>query len=363
MIYFDVTKAARSRHHSGLQRVSSRLRHELGARVRSVVWEKQTWLDADTQSPAAATPDDWLITPELFSEAERPGWWKLLRQPRSSRYRLAAIFHDAIPLRFPRSTWPQSVARHPEYLKMLSLFDRVLAVSEASRRELEEFWRWQEVTPRATVGRIELGADFLISGKGDDASGPAQESSRHGNLNTARAAPSLLSVGILEPRKNQMLLLDVAEHLIARGVNFELNIVGRVNPHFGKPILKRVQKLAASYSQIRYHGAASDESVAALWSTARASVFPTLAEGCGLPLLESLARGVPCVASDLPVLRESGEGGGCVFAAPNVRVTWLDALAKILMDDVHRETLAAEAKARTLPTWTSAAAQLLTSLR
>jgi glycosyltransferase involved in cell wall biosynthesis len=218
---------------------------------------------------------------------------------------------------------------------------------------LEEFWRWQEVTPRCAVGRIELGADFL-----------RENGVCHENLNTARATgPSLLSVGILEPRKNQVLLLDVAEQLIARGVNFELNIVGRVNPHFGKPILNRLRRLVAKYPQIRYHGAASDERVAALWSTARASVFPTLAEGCGLPLLESLARGVPCVASDLPVLREAGEGGGCVFVEPDNRAAWRTALTQILTDDPHREILVTQAKARSLPTWSAAAAHLLASLR
>ena len=46
---------------------------------------------------------------------------------------------------------PQSVARHPGYLKFLARFDRVWAVSAASREELLGFWRWQGVTPRSTI--------------------------------------------------------------------------------------------------------------------------------------------------------------------------------------------------------------------
>jgi glycosyltransferase involved in cell wall biosynthesis len=169
-------------------------------------------------------------------------------------------------------------------------------------------------------------------------------------------------VGIIEPRKNQLLLLDVAEKLIEQGTPFRLDVVGRINPHFGASIAQRLRRLAARYSQIRYHGAASDEVVAGLWRNAHASVFPTLAEGCGLPLLESLARGVPCVASDLPVLRETGEGGGCVFAAANDRTAWVASLTRVLTDLNYTEELRTQARSRVLPTWAHAADQLVRSL-
>jgi len=355
MIYFDVTKAGRSRHLSGLQRVSTRLRTELGARVRSAIWKNKAWHDAATGNVVALGADDWVITPELFAEAERPGWWELLAQPITQRGRMAAIFHDAIPLKFPQWTWPQSVARHPEYLKMLACFDRVLAVSDASRGELTGFWEWQGVTPVNPVGRIELGADFLPQMGTDNSIGAAAAARADG-------VPSLLCVGIIEPRKNQMVLLDVAERLIERGIRFRLDLVGRINPHFGDPIARRMRTLAAKYPEIRYHGAAPDEAVAKLWQTARASVFPTLAEGCGLPLLESLARGVPCVASDLPVLRESDGGGGCVFVDPHDRGAWAATLTRVLTDTSVVDGLRAQARARVLPTWHQAAEQLLQSL-
>ena len=76
--------------------------------------------------------------------------------------RLAAMFHDAIPLRFPHITWPHSVQRHPSYMKMLSLFDGVFGVSQHSSLILEEYWEWLEYEYSPSVKSIQLGADGLF---------------------------------------------------------------------------------------------------------------------------------------------------------------------------------------------------------
>ena len=117
MIYFDVTKAGTAGHRSGLMRVSARLADGLGTAATEVRWP--AW-------KRAVKPDDWFFTGELFSEEERPGFSDFLA---ARPCRLAAIFHDAIPLKHPHITWPQSVARHPGYMKLLARFDRVWAVS------------------------------------------------------------------------------------------------------------------------------------------------------------------------------------------------------------------------------------------
>ena len=53
-------------------------------------------------------------------------------------------------------------------------------------------------------------------------------------------------------------------------------------------------------------GYLTDAEVEVLWSLAACAVFPTLAEGFGLPVLEGMARGVPIACSDIPVLHEVG---------------------------------------------------------
>ncbi|HEY0965788.1 MAG TPA: glycosyltransferase [Opitutaceae bacterium] len=336
MIWFDHTKSGQAGHRSGLTRVSSRLRAELGGAAGAVRWG---------QWDRSTAPGDWFLTAELFCEEERPGFWEFLRKPPC---RLAAIFHDAIPLKRPDITWPQSVSRHPEYMKMLASFDRVFAVSEASRAELEGFWRWQGVRAKAAVEVIALGAD----GAGGARQAVPREPVR----------PSLLCIGIIEPRKNQAFLVDACESLWAEGLDFDLHLVGRVNPHFGRPIEALIKRIAGARKGLRYHGAADDARVAELYAGATALVFPTVAEGCGLPLLESLWQGVPCVCSDLPVLRENADGGGCVSVAVSDSAAWQAALREMIRDRALRATLAGAACARPLPTWSGAAEYLRTAL-
>lgn len=337
MIYYDVTKMGGARHKSGLMRVTSRLLAALGPAVQPVSWQRGAWVDA-ARRPVALQPDDWVLTVELFSGAERPG----LREFLATRpCRMAAVFHDAIPLKLPHVTWPHSVQRHPDYMKLLAGFDRVWAISEWSRSELTGFWAWQGVLPRARVDVIALGADFDGAVRAAATPGPA-------------GRRSLLCVGIVEPRKNHDFLLTVAEELWRAGHDFDLHIAGRVNPHFGEPIARRIKALASRERRLHFHGAASDATLHALYASARAVVFPTIAEGCGLPLLEALWRGVPCVCSDLPVLRENADAGGCLTASLNDVADWKLKLGRLLSDEGESARLRSEAGARPLPTWAEA---------
>jgi glycosyltransferase involved in cell wall biosynthesis len=340
MIYFDVTKTGWARHRSGLTRVSSRLAEELGAAASPVRWDRGAFRPAHGGGTLDVRPTDWLLTAELFSEEERPGLGEFVR---ARPCRLAAIFHDNIPLRLPHVTWPQSVERHPGYVKLLAGFDRIWAVSADSRDDLLGFWQWQGAAPAPRVDLLALGADFnrqprTVTGAGEGAE-------RRG----------LVSVGIIEPRKNQAFLLETCTGLWDEGLEFTLHIVGRVNPHFGKKIVKQIVALQKRYPALQFHEAADDELLRRIYAQARASVFPTLAEGCGLPLLESLWLGVPCVCSDLPVLRENAAGGGCLPAAVNDRAAWRAALRAVLTDDAVHARLVQAATTRPLPTWAQAA--------
>jgi glycosyltransferase involved in cell wall biosynthesis len=346
MIHYDVTKSSLAGHASGLLRVNTRLLAELGPAARP-----GTWLEA----ARAAGPEDWFLTGELFSESERPGFGEFLAV---RRCRAAAIFHDAIPLRFPRITWPHSVARHPGYMKMLSRFDRVFAISSSSREELLGYWRWIGVEKAPPVDVLRLGADFIPGRRGQVVHCTQPDAAGY----NVQPDPLLLCVGILEPRKNQSFLIGVCESLWAEGLRFSLELVGRVNPVCGREVADRVADAARRHPGLRYRGPVDDAGMARLYAAAAAGLFPTLAEGCGLPLLESLWMGVPVVCSDLPVLLENASGGGCVAVEAGNAGAWKSALRDFLTNAALRARLGEEARARRLPTWAEAAAALRTAM-
>jgi glycosyltransferase involved in cell wall biosynthesis len=356
MIYFDVTNAHRSRHKSGLLRVSARLLSELGAKATPVVWRHRQWFKAADipkggawrlwlkpglrPLPVQFGVADWLFTPEVFAPDERPGFAESFVR---KEVRKAVLFHDAIPLKFPHITWPRSVARHAPYMGMLAEFDHVFAVSQASAEEIGGFWRWQgrlnlpKAPPPVTV--LPLGADFN------------GQSRRIRTRSEARPPPVVLCTGILEPRKNQVFLIEVCEALWSTALLFELHFVGRVNPHFGRPVLAAIQAARRRGRPIHHHHGLDDDGLSALYARTRVTAFPTMAEGCGLPLLESLWQGVPCLCSDLPVLRENADCGGCVSLPLDQPESWQETLRSLLTTDMAWGRLAQQAGTRPLPTW------------
>jgi glycosyltransferase involved in cell wall biosynthesis len=94
---------------------------------------------------------------------------------------------------------------------------------------------------------------------------------------------------------------------------------------------------------------ADDATAAYYLQHATALLMPSFAEGYGLPLAEALAMGVPAVASDLPALREVGEGAVC-FLSPDDDSGWVESVKALAADPAaaRRELQSAGWQ---VPTW------------
>jgi glycosyltransferase involved in cell wall biosynthesis len=84
----------------------------------------------------------------------------------------------------------------------------------------------------------------------------------------------------------------------------------------------------------------SAEDLEGLYALAAAFVFPSLAEGFGLPVLEAMARGVPVACSDRPALPEVA-GDAALLFDPTDQPAVTESVRRLIRDAGLRADLAA----------------------
>jgi len=296
---------------------------------------------AGRAAPALPT-DAGLLVPEIFSaEVARalPALFATACGPR------VAIFHDAIALQFPELTPPKTVARFPPYLVELLRFDGIAAVSEDSRDALLDYWHWLGVPNTPPVRAIPLGMDTHA---------PVPNS----EISPRPAPPIVLCVASIEGRKNHPALLAACEILWMRGEKFSLHLIGLAQAQTGATALAKIRALQAAGHPLRYDGPVSDAAVEAAYAACTFTVYPSVIEGFGLPVIESLSQGKPCICSARGALGESARGGGCIALATVDAAAIADAIARLLHSPDALSALGAQARARRFKTWSDYAREV-----
>lgn len=286
-----------------------------------------------------------IIVPEIFSPRVATALPNLFNAgaPR------VALFHDAIALRLPEHTPRKTVGRFPAYLQELLAFDGIAAVSTDSQAALLDYWRWLEVRATPPVIALPLGLEPVDTA-------PLQRTS---TASTSSNAPTVLCVGSIEGRKNHAALFDACETLWSDGLNFTLHVIGMPRPETARDALERLRALQARGRPLRFDGAVDDDALAAAYAACDFTVYPSLMEGFGLPVLESLQRGRPCLCSSQGALGESARDGGCVALDKVDAESLAAALRRLIQEPAERARLAAEARERTFRTWDVYARELL----
>ncbi|OQA52443.1 MAG: Alpha-D-kanosaminyltransferase [candidate division WS2 bacterium ADurb.Bin280] len=131
--------------------------------------------------------------------------------------------------------------------------------------------------------------------------------------------PYLLYVGQWREHKNLVRLVE-AFYQIANDKRWQgkldLVFAGRVDPKFPN-LVKRINELSLSDS-VKFTGFVEDEDLPAIYANAEAFVFPSLAEGFGIPGLEAQSCGTPLIASDREFFKEIYSTGAHYFDPENV---------------------------------------------
>jgi len=387
MVFLDVTGAAKSPRSTGMQRVTRRIFDELTSRVpvtpiswnsignryqllgrreRALLEEPSRFLTRPRARPELRgeyfpaelhrhlfrksirlendlRTGDVLLLPDIFRDGRLTKLPPLISKP---GVRSVAIFHDAAALRLSLLHGNERV-RFERYIVALSNFDCVICVSEASRNDLHSFWselgadRTEtavETWPVETFGPIEV---------------PPSAASRR----------TVLCVGSFEARKNHLTLLRAAEALWESGIDFDLELIGRSTGAFGGKVEAQLRKLRRSNRPIHWLKQVNDDVVHRAYQACRFTVYPSLMEGFGLPIAESIVYGKPCVCGGNGALGEVARGGGCLIVDQTNSDALVDGIKSLLSNEELYSRVRAEARARKFSSWSDYTDKLISHLK
>jgi len=292
---------------------------------------------------------NWLLIVELVSGPFHPTVQQLRQEVNRRCLKVAWVFHDALPL---SSGAERSVACHSAYMAGLASFELVLANSEASARVLGRFLLERGHSPtklQQLVRALPLATEFPGSPRGI----PVAQRPEGDQLR-------LLTVSSLEPRKNHLGLLKAMAALGAQGAfPAELVLVGWANDPRVVALVQRVLQLGLP---LRWEADVDDDRLGELYRWCDFTVYPSLEEGFGLPVAESLWQKRPCLCSGEGALGELAKGGGCLPVNTNDWRQLAAGLGRLLQDPALRRQLSQEASDRPVRPWGRYAQELLMAL-
>ena len=198
---------------------------------------------------------------------------------------IVVLLHDVIPLEFPQFQRDGSPENFQNKIVTINTYaDLVITNSDETKLRAKPFL----IKPKAIV-TSHLGIDLPELSE----------------IKLGRNRPYFVSIGTIEPRKNHGLLLDVwaemAEQLPA-GIVPHLHIIGR-RGWKNDEVFARLNALPKD-GHITEHSGLQDEEMWSLLKGSNGLLFPSFAEGYGLPSLEAAALGVPVICGDLAIHRE-----------------------------------------------------------
>ena len=282
-----------------------------------------------------------LVVPDLFRDGRLRLFPRLLKMV---NLRSVAIFHDAAAIELHELSSSATIT-FQRYLTVLALFDLVLCVSIASQQALLKFWQENGVAPADT--RVERW--------------PVEFGAR--NIEAPGANTGILCVATLEPRKNHLTLLRAARKLWEQNISFNLRLTGRSTRRFGRVVLPIMRRLQESGYPLTWLMHVNDDRLLDEYRKCRFTVYPSLSEGFGLPVYESLWHGRPCVCGSNGALGEASKGGGCLLVEQANPDSLADGMRQLLVDEESYKRLVEEAARRSFRTWPAYIEQFETCLQ
>ena len=204
------------------------------------------------------------------------------------------LIHDIIPLQSPEELDNPEKITFSDWLT-ISL-ETALTIFVSNHVVAEDISRWavaNRVNRRAVIAPIRFGYRRI-----------GGEAQKHSPItNGVDLSNFALCVGTIDRRKNQQRLVEAWRMLLEEyGPQAcpQLVFVGRDDLELGKTADVKTLQHA---NKVLILTGRSDAELSTLFDACAFTVFPSLWEGYGLPVAESLAHGKLCICSDLPAIR------------------------------------------------------------
>jgi glycosyltransferase involved in cell wall biosynthesis len=223
--------------------------------------------------------------------------------------------------------------------KSVKVADKVIAVSESTAqdlyKEVPEVEKKTEVIYESGSLFIELSEHFV---------------GNEGNY--------LLFVGTLEPRKNLRRLLE-AYSLLSDSIRGKYSLIIVGGKGWGNEDVYSIIEHFNIKKNVKVLGYISDKELADIYRSAHVLVMPSLYEGFGLPLLESMSFGIPIITSNTSSMPEIG-GNAAIYVDPNSSNSIKNGIEEVIMSHNLWKKLSKNALIRSsLFSWSKASKETL----
>lgn len=258
---------------------------------------------------------------------------------------IVSVVHDLTAWTHPEWHAERTLAAFlPLWERTLERSARLLCVSGATAKDLERLY------PEAR-GRVRVvwnGVDPGFTPSEDETARAA------GRATFAGGRPFLLYLGTLEPRKNVATLVEACERLWSRDPGRPDLVLAGGAGWKSAPLARRIET-SPFRERIHLVGYASRATALDLYRSAEVFVYPSFAEGFGLPVAEAMACALPVVCSDTEALTEVG-GDAALYAPAADAAALARAIERALEDPAERRRLRAAGPPRAaLFSWRTAA--------
>ena len=268
------------------------------------------------------------VLPRLLARTKPDVFHAQYVLPPFVKTRTVLAIHDLAHEHFPEFFHPVEALRMKTLVRWSAKrASHIMTISEFSAADIAR--RFDLPRERITVAHLAASPDFHPRDRA--------QSQKYLAWKYGLTFPFVLYVGRIQARKNLPRLVEAYARLRKQGLDARLVMVGKRDWQ-SEQLLEKIKDLGLEDSVI-FPGFVPFEDLPLFYNAAEVFVFPSFFEGFGLPVVESMASGVPTITSFGSSLEEVA-GDGALLIDPSDTGSITDALGKVLGDPGLRQDLA-----------------------